>query len=311
TGDERYLGYAHTLVAGRDSAEIDSEALILAYAALLQRGHRFEEALVLLDTLVERVPNHGQANLMSAYINVTLGRPQKALEFCRDIEPSLGPVMSLNCASSAKMLQGKFDQSYKLLSNLLARAHMSAVERMETLINLAEISKIRGDYQGAKKYFNRLLDEDPGDTYVLARLADTYTTSGQYDECIELLKNRSQPSLQLRYAIALKNKTGEVENSLQESLHEYFSVQLAREPELSSRDYALYLLSIKNQAESALDVSLKNWKKQREIPDTELVLRAAWQARQTSRVDEVLSWVEETGLQDRDINNLLAQFKDK
>ncbi|MBX2857618.1 MAG: hypothetical protein KTR17_03060, partial [Cellvibrionaceae bacterium] len=40
TGDERYLGYAHTLVAGRDSAEIDSEALILAYAALLQRGHR-------------------------------------------------------------------------------------------------------------------------------------------------------------------------------------------------------------------------------------------------------------------------------
>lgn len=309
TGDERYLGYAHTLMTGLSAEDINTGELTLAYAALLQRVHRFEEALALLEKLMITEPMHGQANLMSAYINVTLGRPEEAKEFCRNAGSNLGSVIGINCAVTANMLQGKSERAEQVLSNLLVSSHLSAVERIETLINLAEISKIRGDYENAQKFFSRLIDEDPNDTYVLARLADTYISAGEYDECIQLLENKKQPSLQLRYAIAVKNKAGEVQGSLQESLHNYFSVQLAREPNLSSRDYAAYLLSIKNQAGLALDVSLRNWQKQREIPDTELVLRSAWQSQQISKADTVIAWIEETGLQDHDINQLLTLFK--
>ena len=311
TGDERYLGYAHTLLEGTDTQRIQSEDLLLSYAALLQRGHRFEEALALLDKVLQAQPLQAQANLMAAYVSVTIGQPEQAKQFCKNIETSLGAIMSLNCSISANMLLGDVDRSYKVLSGLLERSHMSEVEREETLINLAEISKLRGDYPSSEKYFKQVLDKSPDNSFVLTRLADTYLAAQRFDECIKLLQNKTQPALLLRSAVAAVSKGEKLPASAKEALDNYFEVQLAREPELSSRDYALYLLVIQSQAQEALKISLKNWQLQKEVADTYLVLRAAWQADQLSEALPVVGWVEKMGLQDQEINQLLALFGEK
>ena len=308
-GDERYLGYARTLTAKYEMESIQTVELRLAVASLLQREHKFEQALAHLDKVLLVFPDHSEAHLMSAYINIAQGKYRQALLHCEQTRKTFGPVLALNCSAMVNALLGAADESYQQLNTLFNHIVLGGIEKRESLISLAEISNIRGDYQSAQTFLVEALEDAPGNPFLMTRLADTYLENGKYGSCIELLGGTDNPSLMLRLAIAQKNLRGEVDTKLLNFLSEYFKVQRYRNPEFASRDYAEYLLTIDDNPMAALSAALANWQTQREPADTALVLRASIAAKEKKKVDATIEWIHSAGIKDFAIDRLLTQME--
>ena len=307
TGDERYLGYADALISRLNETALQTTDILMSRAALLQRRHQFEEALDLLQQVTTRYPQHGEAHLMSAYIYLAQGKADAAEKHCSQVLSQYGGVAGLSCLASAKSLQGDLETYYQMLKKVLRTRSVSPVEQQDGLLSLAEIARMRGEFAVAEEYYRAALQLNSNDSFLLMRLADLYLTQGNYRNCITLLQDHQQhANLLLRLAIAQQGLQQQVDPSIAKQLQRYFELQLLRNPKLATRDYAEYLLHIQQDPVGALTVAQTNWQSQREVADTELVVRAAIAAGKVKRITPVIDWIRESGMQDSRIRMQLA-----
>jgi tetratricopeptide (TPR) repeat protein len=305
TGDERYLGYADVLLNKVEDG--NSVELQLAKAALLQRRHEFDQALIVLNDIIKEQPRHGEAHLMAAYIYLAQGKGKEAAGHCAGAGAVLGNITGLSCSASAQSLMGELERNYSALSTLLSHWRGSNVERREALLSLAEIARMRGDYDLAERHYRDALFIDSGDSFLLMRLADLYLSQQEYEKCTMLLgEHQGHLSLMLRSAIAGKQAEQQDDEERRSRLSNYFELQKLRNPKLATRDYGEYLLQIQEQSEQALVVALQNWQSQREVADAELLVRAAIRAQDLDALKPLLAWLRNTGLRDARIQQQLA-----
>lgn len=309
SGDERYLGHANRILEQWQESEIQTIALALAKASLLQRTHQFDQAIQVLDTVIEKSPDNGEAHLQSAYIRMTQGKPKLALRHCSRAGLAYGAMTGITCTATAQSLLGEVDQAYGKMKSLQQSVSLGAIENREALLSLAEMASMKGDFNAAEKYFIEAIELNPNDAFILMRLADLYISQKKYLDCIRLLEGQANPMLTLRWAIAKKQGDGQVSEQQRQDLVNYFDIQQLRNPNLSTRDFGEYLLNIKEDAESALNIAISNWQSQREPADTELVLRSALVSRNYSEIADIVDWIKASGLQDYRINQLIAQLE--
>ena len=88
----------------------------------------------------------------------------------------------------------------------------------------------------------------------------------------------------------------------------YSAAQL-RGDTVHQQEEARFALAVENNPPKALDLALKNWVVQREPRDARIVLEAALAARQPAAAQPVVSWMAESGIEDRTLLALAQQLK--
>jgi len=307
TGDPRYGGYAQAALAPWwDAAEAPQEVLVLR-ATLHQRMHEFDVALADLARVLNVNPRNAQARLMRATMLQVQGVYDKAREECRKLQDLAQQLVWTACLASVNGVNGKLRESYEQLRSELD-AHPGAQPRVQSwlLTSLAEMAA-RAGMAEAEADFRRALALDSADYYLLGAYADYLLDIGSPEEVLALLQDKTAADpLLLRYALALQAQHSDELSAHVEQLRARFAASRLRGDRVHLREEARFTLHLLNAPAEALKLAEENWQVQKEPADVRILLEAALAARDTATVDAVREWLNDSRLEDVQLQRILA-----
>lgn len=278
-GDPRFLGYAQRLLQDWPADRMTDRLRVLR-ATLWQSLHRFDDARADLNLVLASdgdSRNQIQALLTLANLEIVQGRYESALAACSLLEKLYPGLIAASCQAQVLARTGQAGAAYKDLKSLAQqdqyRNNITAMLWAEG--TLADIAAQLGQPE-AERHWRKVLALDPNDLYSRTQLADWLIQTERYNQAIALTEGYNDvDSLAVLRAIALQVTGSEQAKDLVETLHERFSEARWRGNLLHQRDYARFLLDLKQQPDEALKYARENWQDQREPMDTRLLLRTA------------------------------------
>ena len=309
----RYFGQAEAALAPWWAHASIEPAARLRRAEIRQWQHQFALARQDLDVLVglgsaEREP----ALLMRAALAMVRGDPAAAAADCRALFARDALLRATACLATANGLRGQAQRSLATLEAVLAPGAAADLStRRWAATSAAELAWRLGDRPRADAHYRAALalmrEADTVDAYLLASYADFLLDQQRVAEAAALLAGheRSDPLL-LRLALASEPVR---RKQLASELDARFAEVRARGESPHAREYAWYLLDLRDDPEAALQQAQLNWATQREPLDARLLLRAAQAASQPYAAQVVLDWLQATGLEDRRLATLVAALR--
>ncbi|MEA2078982.1 MAG: hypothetical protein U9P00_03840 [Pseudomonadota bacterium] len=213
--------------------------------------------------------------------------------------------------ASAAGLSGRAEDSLELLDRALqgdpsANAHV----RLWVLGVQAEISSRLGRYREAERYYRQAMALDIEDVYLSGAFVDFLLDQGRPQEVLALLKEDTLPdSLLVRVALAEQRLQSPDFARHMQSLRACFAAARRRDDNRHLREEARYTLHLLNQPGEALRLARENWSSQREPADARLVLESSLAASDFDSAREVLSWLEQTRLEDVQLMTLRERLE--
>lgn len=310
-GDPRYNGYAQAALAPWWDAAEPPVPVLLLRATLKQYRHAFDAALVDLDAVLERAPEHPQAWLSRAMILAVEGRPDDANEACARLTERVSPLVQAACSAHAGGLGGRDGASYQLLREAYDREAEAAPEiRVWTLTILAELALQRADGAAAEAHFRQALALGVRDPYLLGAYTDLLLDEARFAEVRELLdeETRIDPLL-LRLALA-ERPLGDAQLADHVGLMKArFEAARRRGDSVHLREEARFTLHLLDRPAEALALARANWATQREPADARILLEAALAAGDAAAAQPVLDWLDQTGLRHARIAGLVHRLE--
>jgi predicted Zn-dependent protease len=182
--------------------------------------------------------------------------------------------------------------------------------RAWALGTLAEIHARLGDVAMAEDRFRAALALEPDDVYLLAALADLLLEDGRPAEARRLAeRDLRADTLLLRAALAARDLAAPDADTLLSALLDRFADAARRGDTTHLREAARAQLALAGDPARALDIAVRNWAIQREPADARLLLQAALAARRSEAAQPVLTWVEETRIEDLVLRDLVARIR--
>jgi tetratricopeptide (TPR) repeat protein len=308
TGDPRYGGYAQAaLTPWWDAAEAPEEVVVLR-ATLRQRMHEFDVALADLATVLNTNPRNAQARLMRATVLQVRGVYDKAREECRKLQDLAQQLVWTACLASVNGATGGLRESYEQLRSAL-EAHPGAQPRVQSwvLTSLAEMAARAGMVPEAEAHFRRALALDSVDYYLLGAYADYLLDNGRPEEIVALLRDKTAADpLLLRYTLALQAQHSKELPARVEELRDRFGASRLRGDRVHLREEARFTLHLLKAPTAALALAEENWQVQKEPADVRILLEAALTARDAAAVDAVREWLNNSRLEDVQLQRILA-----
>jgi hypothetical protein len=300
TGDPRFLGYAEGLMQQWNGKLTDR--LRVLKATIDQSNHRFDVARAeLQDVLASDADQRQslQAQLMLANMSLVQGHYEAARQHCNQLAQRLPGLISASCQAQVKARTGQPEAAYQQLRQQMKQAgNVGQTARLWTEGTLGDIAAQLGD-PAAETHWQTVLNEQPDDLYVRARLADWALNRGELDQALDLTSGYERvDSLAVLRAIALKQAGHPDARALADDLEQRFAEAQWRGNLLHQRDFARFQLDIAGKADLALQAASTNWEDQREPADTRLLLRAARAADASSQIRSVQSWLADNNQQD-------------
>jgi hypothetical protein len=155
------------------------------------------------------------------------------------------------------------------------------------------------DTTGAEKHFLAALAIAPSDSYLQGAYADFLLDLGRNREVIAMLKDKTRADgLLLRYALALEASHADTAAANIVVLGDRFDAATLRGDTVHQREQSRFELHLRKNAARALALAQSNWQVQREPADVRIYLEAARAASDSVSEKVVLSWLQQTGLQD-------------
>lgn len=278
-GDPRFLGYAQRLLQGWPTDQMTDRLRVLR-ATLWQSLHRFEDARADLNRVLAsdgRSQDHVQALLTLANLEIVQGRYADALTACNQFAEFYPGLIAASCQAQVLARTGQADAAYEDLKALTQQnqPQSNTTAMLWAEGTLADIAAQLGE-PIAEQHWRNVLALDPDDLYSRTQLADWLIQAERYEQAVALTRGYNDvDSLAVLRAIALQATGSERAKGLIKSLDERFSEARWRGNLLHQRDYARFLLDLRQQPEEALKYARENWQDQREPMDTRLLLRAA------------------------------------
>lgn len=306
--DPRYYGYAEAaLKPWWISLDVPVDVLVLR-AIVHQSRHAFDAALADLGLALKERPNHAQALLTASFVLQSQGKYAEALALCSRLPVRTEPLIVVTCVARVKSLTGEAGRGYDLLRHALDRSPgVETSVRLWALTNLAEVATRTGKYDAAERYFRDALSLVPRDSYLLGAYADFLLDRGRPEEVRDLLENEKRvDGLLLRLALA-NDQIAEASDEVGE-LKVRFDAGRRRGNALHLREEARFQLWLLNDPVEALRLATRNWQVQREPWDARLLLEAALSADNPGAARDVLAWIDMTGLEDAEIEDLARRL---
>lgn len=294
SGDPRTLGYAESLLAAwpADDPRAPIDALVLR-ATIEQSRHRFDAARALLDRVIARAPDHGQALLTRATIAQVRGDYAAAIQDCQRLRPLNADVAAI-CGAITDTLTGHNERALATLR--IATERTQGGVRAWALGALAQVHEQRAERAEAVAVYRAFLAAGDDLTTRLA-LADLLIELRAWRNAQTLLASAPPADgvLLRRWLVerALGGDAAPIAAQLQSRIDE----AIARGELLHAREAAVFALE-QGDAAAALRLARENWAVQREPADLRVLARAARAANDRIAIEEVRAWIKRTGLDD-------------
>lgn len=302
-GDPRALGQAESLL---EPYEKDNTPEIMMFrATILQANHHFDEAKILLQDILKKVPNQPDSVLMLSSINLVQGRFDDARKECNDISDMGLMVLRFACLGQVDNMTGKIASSRDILFKLSQINNgLDAGELRWLNLILADIALRLNDYVLAKSVFEQL---DMTTAPSLTARADWLIDHRNWAETKHLLEShKDNDALLLRLVISevqLKSPNAQADFQL---LGERIKVWQERGETAHQREEAMYAMML-NPPDIALDLARSNWQKQRETADVMIYTNAAIRAHSMTDMKIIQDWIKQTGFEYPRLTQVLAQ----
>ncbi len=303
TADPRFTSYAEATLAPWLKLPTPPAQVLVLSATALQSTHRFDASLAALDRALQADPANAQAWLTKATVLQVQGKFAAAREACGNLLRSAGQLVAVSCIANVNSLNGRLEQSYQSLMRLQPQAAASPELRSWIEGQLGEMAVRLGDASAAERHFLAALKATPGDVYLKAAYADLLLAQKRDAEVIALLDaNEQQDVLLLRLAIAGKRLQQPSAREWAYSFDARYQAAQRAGDTSHLREYARFLLEVREDAAGALQVARQNWQVQREPADILVYLNAARGSKAADAAAEVQAWIQETGYEDRAIS---------
>ncbi len=308
TGDLRYVGYAQAALAPWWDDAAPPPQVLLLRAALRQRLHRFDAALIDLASILNLEPGNAQAQLMRATVLQVTGDFSGARDACDALRRLTKELVWTACLASVNGATGHLRDNYERLRITLERAGQSQPAiRSWALTGLAEMAARAGLAGEADRHFRAALSLDPNDGYLLAAYADFLLSEGRPRDAAALVKDhtRNDPLL-LRFAMALQAMQSPEATSRIAELRDRFEASHLRGDKVHLREEAVFTLHLLGDPQSALKLAVENWSAQKELADIRILLEAGLAAQDPAATDAAKAWLAAVGMEDIQIDKLLS-----
>jgi Tfp pilus assembly protein PilF len=310
--DPRYNGRAQALLEPWWHLDPPPAEVLVLRATLRQNRHEFEPALDDLSAVLAIDPRNAQALLTQATILQVIGRHDEARRSCTTLALLTPALITATCLADVASVSGEAERAYATLRSAVDAAPEADAEvRLWALTALAEIAVRANDPAAAERNFRAALALGIKDAYLLGAYADFLLDRGRSAEARDLLadETRADP-LRLRLALA-EHALGAPELPAHvAALAARFEASRMRGDTVHRREEARFALHLLNDPATALRLATENWRVQREAWDARLVLEAALAAGAPSAADDVLAWLQATGLEDPQIARLVQRFRE-
>lgn len=257
--------------------ENDQIKLKLINAQLLQKKHRFKEALEELQKIPKSNQLYAQAVLIKSRIHHIEGHYDAARQSCSELLSHGLPLFAQLCLIETEALSGQPEKSYQLLINFRKQYERSSDDVLIWYHQVAgSIARILKETSSAEQHFAFKLDIAPVSQWY--QWADMAMKNGNFQQSYKLLKqfddgnNKLEDGLIVRLARA--EKWLELDSHYQELAKEKIELRMKRNDQLHAADIAYYFIYVSPDAEQALYWAEQNWEKVKEPSDKELLIRA-------------------------------------
>lgn len=295
TGDSRLAARADALLARLPQDAPVSVQIARAWAA--QHRHDFTRALVLLDGVLARDPRNVDARAMRAQIQLVQGRLGRARDDCAALALGLDAGAGLLCATSLSLRRGDYAIAARAADRWPAANRSNDDDgRRHALLLRAEIAA-RAGADDADIRFRDALAAAPRDVRTLTAYARHLRASGRPAEALAALADApDSEGVALQRALAAHSAIAPEAGSLKASLARRYALAATVGGESELRERAEFLLTLQDDADTALVLAQRNFETQRDFEDVDLLLRAAAAAKRTDALGPLHDWARSQGL---------------
>jgi len=280
-------------------------------ATILQFRHQFPDARSLLQQALKQDPRNAQAWLTLATLDMVQGDYAAAKDDCGQVARDGGFVLGIACTGNLRSYLGQAQQSMALLTQIEGDApNLSAPFKAWVQGLLAESAERLGDWPRAEAHYRKALGYTPEDNFLLVAYADFLLDRNRPEQALDLLADHSQSDTAfLRIALA-QAAIGSPE--LVRStwiMAARFEALAQRGSDYYGREQVRFALHLQHDPQAALELARRNWMMQRAPWDARVLLEAADAANEPQAAAPVLTFLEQTKLQDPIIEPLAQQLR--
>ena len=291
--DPRFLGYAQKILADWPADRMTDRLLVLR-ATLRQSLHEFGPARDDLNRVLAGDASRGnriQALLTLANLEIVQGRYPQARGLCDELRTVYPGLIAASCQAQVRARTGEPEEAYQGLATAMAETTDSPAAQAWAQGTLAELAT-QLERPDTEAHWQRALQMAPSDLYLRHQYSHWLLQTGDNRKVLALTEgHEAVDSLAVLRAIALQRLQHPDADALVTSLDQRFAEARWRGTLLHQRDYARFLLDVREDAHAATEQALANWRDQREPLDTELLLRSALAAGNSEALAEARDWL--------------------
>jgi len=308
-GDAHYAGYAEAVIDPWTRLAAPPPSALLAQAAILDYRHQFDAARELLQATLRRDARNAQAWLSLATLDMVQGRYEAARKDCAQVLSTTGSDLGSACLGNLFSYTGRARQSLVLLRQGEAAGGGTSVGYQAWIEGLiAEAAERLGDWPLAEAHYHSALRLLPHDNFLLVAYADFLLDRGRPAEVLPLLADHFQSDTAfLRLALAQAALHSPDASRYAWMMAARFEALKQRGSDYFGREEARFALQLQHDPETSLALAQRNWQFQRAPWDARVVLEAALAAQQPGAAAAVVTFVEETRLEDPAVQSLARQ----
>jgi Tfp pilus assembly protein PilF len=304
-GDPRYVGYAEAVVA-RFSSPLPAPLLSLR-AVLRQYRHDFAGALKDFGAALALDPDFASAHAWRGAIFLVEADYDLAQKECNALQKLGRTALAGACLGLLQAYSGHMEAAYQTLQQTLLRSTDSN-NRLWLLTRLGEVAAWRGHDATAQSHYREALSLGQDDVYLLAAWSDFLLDADQPAEVVKLLTAwESADSLLLRLAEAESKLQRPEAERHQKMLFDRYAAARARGDTTHRAEEARFMLRLRKDPATALQLAQANYAVQREPRDARVLLEASIAAKDRASAQPVHDWLRSSGFEDARLRRLAQE----
>ena len=310
-GDPRFAGMAMSAIGGWQDEATMPDGVLMMRATVQQYLHEFDASVRSLQSLLARPGQQPrpQAWLTLATVKRVQGRYADSDAACKQVAASGAELHAQACLAENAALRGNFDGARASFTRLLAGARQAASTQAWLTTSLAELEQRAGRAAAADTAYRAALELEP-DAYATLSYADFLIEQRRPAEALALLKNQTRSdAVLLRLAIAGAQANTPTAAADAAEMRERISLANER-PDAKlfhGREQAMFALMVDHQPMLALGLARGNVAQQREPLDLLVLAQTAQASGRADALQEARRLMSDIGLHDKRTQALLGK----
>ncbi len=309
-GDLRWFGSAKAALAPWwQASDLPAEGFFLR--GLVKQGfHEFGAGLQDIDRAIALEPNHPEFWSWRFALHLLVADMDAAHRDCDDMARLFGDTEASVYRAILHYRSGQAQLAIASLKAIMAKVDFQDKDWQDWLgFHLGEAYRVAGQNEEAIKVWRKQLKANTKSHLLRLSLAQLLNHLGMSRQARETAgKEPSTDALLMQALLASRGLQDGDEQHLAGLFEARTAAQALRQESLIERPKLIYLIDYGKDLQAGLELSIANWKLQKEPPDAVLFVQAALKLKQAQAAAPVLDWVKQTGYRDPQLDQLLREL---